>query len=116
MAGIGLDDSSPKRYPIDMKMKRSRLILIVLFAIGGLLPGTTDAWAQGRKPEKASSESKKSSHPVKTAKDSANEALNNVDTGVNEAGRAVKAGAEKALDAVDSGVHKVVGSSSQQTK
>ncbi len=97
-----------------MKIKRSRLILMALFAFSGLHPGTTAVWAQGKKPDKASPDSSKSSHSGKSVKDSANEALNNVDAGVHKGGRSLKAGAEKALDAVDTGVHKVIGSSSSK--
>lgn len=97
-----------------MKTKLYRLILIVFFAFGGLCLGGAPLWAQGKKPEKTSSQSEKPAHPAKSVKDGANEALNSVDTGIHKAGSSVKAGAEKALDAVDEGVHKVIGSSSKQ--
>jgi hypothetical protein len=73
-------------------------------------------WSQGKKPEQTNSQSNQPTHPVKSAKDTANEALNNVDSGLHKAGSAAKAGAEKALDAVDQSVHKVVGSDSQSSK
>jgi len=62
-------------------------------------------FGQGRKPEKTESK-----HPVKTIKEGANEALENLDHGIHKAGSAAKEGANQALDAVDKGVHEVIGS------
>ena len=83
-------------------MKRILLLLILL--VGPV------AWGQGRKPADKPAKSEKSSHPVKTVKDGANDALNSVDSGIHKAGSAVKDGANEALNAVDKGVHKVIGS------
>ena len=88
-------------------MKEIKILLLM-----SLLAGSP-VWAQGRKPEKKSSSSDTSAHPVKTLKDGANEGLNEIDSGIHKAIPVVKDAANKALNAVDQGVHKVVGSESK---
>ena len=84
---------------------RAAPVLIVL--VGSV------AWGQGRAPEKKSSQPPPASHPVKTAKDNTNEALDHMDQGIHEALHESKDAANNALNAVDKGVHKVIGSPSQ---
>jgi hypothetical protein len=91
--------STPKKYlSTEKALRMTSWGLFLLLASGPVL-------AQGRKPEKTESK-----HPVKTAKDGANDALDGLDQGIHKAGSAVKEGANQALDAVDKGVHKVIGS------
>jgi hypothetical protein len=91
-------------------MKISKVLCAVLLIV--LIVGPS-AWAQGRSPEKKKPETPPASHPVKTAKDNANQALGQVDQGVHEALHESKDAANKALNAVQESVHKVIGSSNQ---
>ena len=78
--------------------------VLLILAVGPV------AWGQGRAPKKKSTETPTTSHPVKTAKDNANQALNSMDRGLHEALHESKEGANKVLNAVDESVHKAIGS------
>jgi len=84
-----------------------RLAALLILSVG------STGWGQGRAPKKKSTEAQATSHPVRTAKDNTNQALNSMDRGIHEALHETKEGANKALNAVDESVHKVIGSNSK---
>ena len=86
------------------KSNGPRAVVLLILAVGPA------AWGQGRAPKKKSAETQTKSHPVKTAKDNANQTLDHVDQGIHEALDESKEGANKVLNAVDKSVHKVIGS------
>ena len=88
-------------------MTKSNVLRVIVLLVLAMGPA---AWGQGRAPKKKSTETPTTSHPVKTAKDNANQAMNNMDRGLHEALHESKEGANKVLNAVDESVHKAIGS------
>jgi len=88
-------------------MTKSNVLRVIVLLVLAMGPA---AWGQGRAPKKKSTETPTTSHPVKTAKDNANQALNSMGRGLHEALHESKEGANKVLNAVDESVHKAIGS------